>query len=547
MPHETDDGTSEADDAESLLAAGERLQRSGAWRWRIASDRLHCTAGWLQIHGCSTAPASLAGLEATIAPPDLPAFRSLLHNAIAGGGGSLVHRIVRRADGAERCLLTRLQVLRAAGDLQPQVIASVRDVTDEEHREAEPQDAGARLAAMVQERTRQLAAARDEAEAASSAKSAFLANMSHEIRTHLTTIVGLAELMRREQLPMKQLDRLEKMNEAARHLLSLIDGVLDLAKIEAGRPILNETTVDLARLLASVAEMVGEQAREKGLRLLTEMPPLPGPLIGDPTRIRQAMLNYASNAIKFTERGSVTLRLQVLQEEGGSVLLRFEARDTGIGVPAAARERIFRQFEQAANSLPRADGGTGLGLAIVSQIAARMGGEVGVEAAAGGGSTFWFTLRLQKVTRKRSGQLPAEMPAAAAATAERRRSDSRLLIVDDERNNRELILAMLETVDLRADCARSGEEAVAQATKKRYALILMDLQLPQIDGIEATRRIRRLPAYESVPIIGLSGNVLANVVDECQRAGMNDFVGKPFSMDALLEAVTRCLRSSSAA
>ena len=176
-----------------------------------------------------------------------------------------------------------------------------------------------------------------------------------------------------------------------------------------------------------------------------------------------------------------------------------------------------------------------------------MGGEVGVEAAAGGGSTFWFTLRLQKVTRKRSGQLPAEMPAAAAATAERRRSDSRLLIVDDERNNRELILAMLETVDLRADCARSGEEAVAQATKKRYALILMDLQLPQIDGIEATRRIRRLPAYESVPIIGLSGNVLANVVDECQRAGMNDFVGKPFSMDALLEAVTRCLRSSSAA
>lgn len=544
----TDGGTSEADDADSLLEAGERLQRSGAWRWRIASDSVRCTAGWRHIHGCSVAPASLAELEATIAPPDLPAFRSLLHNAIAGGGGgSLVHRIVRRADGAERCLLTRLQVLCAATDRQPQVIASVRDVTDEERGEAGPQDAGATLAAAVEERIRQLAAARDEAEAASSAKSAFLANMSHEIRTPLTTIVGLVELMRREQLPAKQLDRLEKMNEAARHLLCLIDGVLDLAKIEAGKLILNETTVDLTRILASVVEMVGEQAREKGLRLLTEVQPLPGPLIGDPTRIRQAMLNYASNAIKFTERGSVTLRLQALQEEGSSVLLRFEARDTGIGVPAAARGRIFRQFEQAGNSPQRADGGAGLGLAIVSQIAARMGGEVGIEAAPDGGSTFWFTLRLQKVARKRSGQLPAEMPTAAAETAERRRSDSRLLIVDDERNNRELILAMLETVDLRADCACSGEEAVAQAAKKRYALILMDLQLPQIDGIEATRRIRRLPAYESVPIIGLSGNVLAGVVDECQRAGMDDFVGKPFSMDALLEAVTRCLRSSSAA
>jgi two-component system sensor histidine kinase/response regulator len=187
-----------------------------------------------------------------------------------------------------------------------------------------------------------------------------------------------------------------------------------------------------------------------------------------------------------------------LQEEGSSALLRFEARDTGISVPAAARGHIFQQFEQAGQSLQRADGGAGLGLAIVSQIAARMGGEVGVEAAAGAGSTFWFTLRLQKLARKRSGQLPVEMPTAAAEKTERRRSDSRLLIVDDQRINRELILAMLETVDLRADCARSGEEAVAQATKKRYALILMDLQqLPQIDGIEATRRIRRLPAYES--------------------------------------------------
>jgi two-component system sensor histidine kinase/response regulator len=548
MLREMDGDTGEADDAGSLLEIGERLQRSGAWRWLIATDRLYCSAGWRHIHGCSVAPTSLAELEATIAPQDLPAFRSLLQNAIASSHVvSLAHRIVRPADGAERHLLTRLRLLRAAGDRQPQVVASVRDVTAEEHGEAQPQDVGGTLAAAVEERTRQLAAARDEAEAASLAKSTLLANISREIRTPLTTIVGLVELMRREELPAKQIDRLEQMNEAAQHLRSLINGVLDLAKIEVGELILNETTVDLTRLLASVVEMVEEQAREKGLRLLSEVQPLPGPLIGDPTLVRQAMLNFASNAIKFTERGSVTLRLRALQDERGSALLRFEARDTGISVPAAARGHSFQQFEQAGQSLQRADGGAGLGLAIVSQIAARMGGEVGVETGAGAGSTFWFTLRLQKLARKRSGQLPVEVPTAAAEKTERRRSDSRLLIVDDQRINRELILAMLETVDLRADCARSGEEAVMQATRNRYALILMDLQLPKIDGIEATRRIRRLPAYESVPIIALSGNGLAEVVDACQQAGMNDFVGKPFSMDALLEAVTRWLRSSSVA
>jgi len=551
MCTETDDDAEDADDAASLLAAGERLQRAASWRWHIATDVVDCTAGWRRIHGCRTAPASLAELESAIAPQDLPAFRSLLQKAIASGNtGTLRYRIVRADDGEERQLVTHLRLCRPRAGLQPRVIASVRDVTDEQRSEERQREPCAALEAAVQERTRQLAAAKAEADAASSAKSAFLANMSHEIRTPMTTIVGLVELMRREALPAKQIKRLEKMNEAAQHLLSLINGVLDLAKIEAGKLILNETTIDVAALLASVAEMTQQQARDKGLRLLTEIGPIPGPLIGDPTRIRQAMLNYAGNAIKFTEHGSITLRLQAQAEDRDSVLLRFETCDSGIGIPAAALGRIFQQFEQVGSSPTRGDGGTGLGLAIVRQIAERMGGEAGVETAAGTGSTFSFTLRLQKLARKRARPAPAQAPATAATTAEkpeRRRSDSRLLIVDDERTNRELIAAMLESVDLRADCARSGEEAVALAATRRYALILMDLQLPQIDGIEATRRIRRLPRYEAVPIVALTGNVLADVADECQRAGMSDFVGKPFSMDALLEAVTRWLRSSSAA
>jgi len=547
MRRASDEGCDPADDAGSLLEAGERLLRSGSWRWQIATDVLECTAGWRHLHDCRVPPASLAEIEATIAPADRPAYHSLLHDAIASGrAGSLTHRIVRPSDGQERLVVTCLEINRAAGELQPQLIASVRELGAATPGEAAPRDAATTIEAAVAQRTRQLAAARDEAEAASAAKSGFLANLSHEIRTPLTTIVGLVELMRREQLPPQQIARLERMNEAAQHLLSLITGVLDLAKIEAGKLILNETTVDLARLLSSVVEMVGDQARDKGLQLRSEIKPLPGPLIGDPTRIRQAMLNYASNAIRFTERGSISLRLRPLHERHDSVLLRFEACDTGIGVPAALRAQLFQQFVQAGNPAPGSSGGTGLGLAIVRQIAERMGGEVGVDTAAGGGSTFWFTLRLQKLARKRSGRLPAAVTTVASETPDRRRSDSRLLIVDDERSNRELVLAMLDSVGLQADCAASGEEAVAQAAKNHYALILMDLQLPRIDGIEASRRIRRLPGCGSVPIIALSGNVLADVVEACQQAGVNDFVGKPFSMDALLETVTRWLRSSAA-
>ncbi len=527
----------------SLLEVGERLLQSGAWRWQIATDTLQCTRGWQCIHGCSVAPASLAELEATVVSEDLPAFRAQLQKAIASGKvGTIRYRIVRQADQRERHVVSRLQLVRSPLDGLPQLVGSIRDITDAEYGDdGQPQREVA--AAAVAERPRQRPGAHDEAEAAGSAQSSFLASMSHEIRTPLTTIVGLVELMRRDDLPAKQKQRLEQMNEAAQHLLSLITGVLELAKIQSGKLILNETTLDLARIVANVIEMTQGQARRKGLRLRADVQPLPGPLIGDPGRIRQAMLNYANSAIRMTDHGCIMLHLRAATEDPGSVLLRFEAT-AGIEISTAAAGRFFQECDVAGKSLPDAAAGARLGLAIVRQIAERMGGEAGIENAAGAGSTFWFTLRLRRTTRGRSPETPAVVPAEAAGTADRRRSASRVLIVDDQRANSDLIRAMLESVDLPADFARSGEEAVALAAASRYALILMDLQLPQIDGLEAARQIRLLPSYATVPIIALSGNVLGDVVDQCRRAGINDFIGKPFAMDALLDAVTRWLRSS---
>jgi len=268
-------------------------------------------------------------------------------------------------------------------------------------------------------------------------------------------------------------------------------------------------------------------------------------LLGDPTRLRQALLNYVSNAIKFTEQGWVALEVDVLEDRQESVqesvLLRFAVRDSGIGVPTGTLQRIFEHFEQGDNSLTRQHGGSGLGLAIVKQIAQLMGGEVGAQTEPGKGSTFWFTVRLKKVMQKRSAAPPVASPSEE--TGERRRRASRILVVDDERANREVIAAMLTTVGLSMDCAVNGQEAVELALATRYGLILMDLHLPQVDGLTAVRLIRRQSANQHTPILALTGNVVSGVQEACLAAGMNGFIGKPFAMDVLLEEVTRWLRA----
>jgi signal transduction histidine kinase/ActR/RegA family two-component response regulator len=398
-----------------------------------------------------------------------------------------------------------------------------------------------RLEDIVLERTQALVEARDSAQAANVAKSAFLANMSHEIRTPMNGILGMAHLLRRGGVTPKQAERLDTIDTSAQHLLAVINDILDISKVEAGKLVLEEAPVAVDSLMANVSSILGERARVKNLRLLVEIEPLPHNLAGDPTRLQQALLNYATNAIKFTKTGSVTLRAVKLHETNESVLLRFEVADTGIGIAAEAMPRLFSAFEQADNSTTRKYGGTGLGLVITRRLAELMGGEAGVESTPGVGSTFWFTAMLQKKERRKDERAPQITGVDAEMELRQGYCGNLILVVDDEPINREVAKIQLEDTGLVIDMAEDGAQAIAKAQMKAYAAILMDMQMPNVNGLEATRQIRKIPGYRHTPIIAMTANAFAEDKARCLEAGMNDFIIKPFVPDTLFATLLRSL------
>ncbi len=383
--------------------------------------------------------------------------------------------------------------------------------------------------------------AKTEAESANTAKSAFISNMSHEIRTPMNAIMGTAFLMRKDGVSPKQAGQLDRIDVASTHLLTIINDVLDLSKIEAGKLTLEETDMSVPDIVTKVISMLSQQVYAKGLRLVMDVEDMPRRLCGDPTRLFQALLNYANNAIKFTAKGTITIRTSVVEETDEAMLLRFEVTDTGIGLLPEQQGRLFSAFEQADNSTTRQYGGTGLGLAITRKLAVLMGGDAGLSSTPGIGSTFWFTARLRFSTaaEQTDSQSLGEPPETILSREYRGR---RILLAEDDPVNREVALEILSETGLIIDVARDGTEAVALARDHAHDLMLMDMQMPKMDGLEATRQIRSIPGRETVPILALTGNAFSEDRQKCLEAGMNDFLTKPISPDALFATMLNWLR-----
>ena len=383
----------------------------------------------------------------------------------------------------------------------------------------------------------ELKSARLAADSANQAKSAFLANMSHEIRTPMNAILGITHLLRMQTERADHLDKIDKIITSGKHLLEIINNILDFSKIEAGQLKLEETAFLLPEAISLIHGIITVQAEQKGLKLIEEIEPrlVNLPLLGDPLHLAQVIINLLINAIKFTKHGSISLNVKIISEDSDRVNLRFEVRDFGIGIDKTLQHKLFNAFEQIESSTTRKYGGTGLGLAISKAIVTLMGGEIGVDSEIGKGSLFWITNSFKRGNTdnsKSENELTAKGPNP---------DNARILLVEDNEINQEVAKEILEDYGFIVDVANHGGEAVEKARHGRYNLILMDVQMPIMDGFEATRIIKKLPEYQSVPILAMTANVYEQDRINCKVAGMDDFIGKPFDPTELYNTILHWL------
>jgi PAS domain S-box-containing protein len=444
-------------------------------------------------------------------PDDLEHVRAsfrALHSGTRESGEHFEARIVR-ADGEERWVRVfhHLKVGRSGRWLK--AVGLIHDFDERKRQEL----------ALVE--------AQQAAEAAAEAKAAFLANMSHEIRTPMNGVMGVLHLLKAENLTANGRAMLDEALSCGQMLAELLNDVIDFSKIEAGRLELACEPLDPAALIGGVVRLLSPQAEARGLKLAVDSDPALGWVQADPVRLRQALFNLVGNAVKFTERGGVTVRCRPATMPG---FLRFEVEDTGVGIPAEVQDRIFQRFDQGDASTTRKFGGSGLGLAITKRLAEMMSGDVGFTSVQGQGSTFWLEIAAEPTM----AQAPAEEMAAPLL------QDLRVLVVEDNATNRMIATKLLEQLGASVETASDGYEGAEAAARGGFDLILMDVQMPGIDGPEAARRIRALGgAVAQTPIVALTANALSHQRTTYLEAGMDGVVSKPISPAALIMEITR--------
>ena len=506
--------------------------------------------GWIEVNDALCATLGYTREELTrmtwtelTYPEDLAPDQAQFNRMLAGEINSYAmdKRFIHKDGHLVDTRLAVSHVRKPDGSLD-YVVAMVEDISERKQAEKDLRAHHDHLEEVVKERTAALTIAKEAAEAANRAKSTFLANMSHELRTPMNGILGMTHMALRYTDDPKLKDRLGKVIQSSHHLLAVINNILDISKIEAEHLTLEATSFYFGEVLENLFRLVSHKAVEKQIKLRVDLAPeVPGmKLLGDPLRLGQILINLTGNAIKFTDHGSIIVRARLLEDTPEGVLLRIEVADTGIGITTEQQQRLFTAFEQADGSMTRKYGGSGLGLAISKRLVEIMGGEIGVTSTPGQGSTFWFTVRLVK-----SSELVQPAPAFSEVSAYERLLNeylgTRLLLAEDEPISQEVSRGLLEDAGLVVDLAEDGLQALDLAKQNSYALILMDMQMPHMNGIDATKAIRALPGYEQKPIVAITANAFDEDCRLCLRAGMNDHIAKPVDPDKLYEILLKWL------